>query len=214
MAHSLQLNLQWELNLPITETLQRHNIFVRPLALFSHLEAFQVDISSPEQTQVAFAPLEAYDPDDFAALAADERKRDVFMAAYRHSIVSRMRTAADLLMTNRHLLDYPIPTYLDNFFAGSGIEWNKFLLGSIATAAQRYAQHADAWLPIMSMWQREEFSAMFPAAPYCCSPVFMAVVAMLGAAGQREQELLGVSSGSHIATLSSQADEAMQSHGR
>ena len=45
---------------------------------------------------------------------------------------------------------------------------------------------------------------MFPAAPYCFSPVFVAVLAMLGAAGQREQELLGVSAGSHIAALSSQ----------
>ena len=78
------------------------------------------------------SPLEAYGPDDFAALAADESKRDVFMAAYRHSIVPRMRTAADLLMTKRHLLDYPSPTYLDGLFAASGIDWNKFLCGTIA----------------------------------------------------------------------------------
>ena len=167
-------------------------------------------MSSPEQVHVFFAPLEAYGPDDFAALAADERKRDVFVAAYRHSIVPQMRTAADLLMSKRHLLDYPSPTTLD----GSGIDWTKFLLGSINVAAQRYAQHADAWLPIMSMWEREEFSVMFPAAPYYFSPVVIAVVAMLGAAGQREQELLGVSSGSNIAAWSSQIDEALESGGR
>ena len=98
--------------------------------------------------------------------------------------------------------------------AASGIDWTKFLGGSIAIAAIRYAQHADAWLPIMSMWEREEFSVMFPAAPYCFSPMFMAVAAMLGVAGQREQELLGVSAGSHYAAWSSQADEALESGGR
>jgi hypothetical protein len=55
---------------------------------------------------------------------------------------------------------------------------------------------------------------MFPAAPYFFSPMFMAVNAMLGAAGQREQELLGVSSGSHMAALLSQVDEAVESGGR
>ena len=214
VANYLQVNLQWELKLPIAETLQRHKIFVRPLALFPHLEAFQVDMSSPEQMQVFFAPLEAYGPDDFAALAADERKRDIFMAAYRHSIVPRMRTAADLLMGKRHLLDYPSPTTLEVIFASSGIDWNKFLAGTIASASYRYVQHADAWLPIMSMWERDEFSVMFPAALYCYSPMLMAVAAMMGAAGQREQELLGVSSGSHVAAWSSQADEALESGGR
>ena len=58
-------------------------------------------------------------------------------------------------------------------------------MGAIGAAAWRYAQHADAWLPIMSMW---EFSVMFSAAPYFFSPV--AVMAMLGAVGLREQELL------------------------
>jgi hypothetical protein len=42
----------------------------------------------------------------------------------------------------------------------------------------------------------------------------MAVMAMLGAAGQREQELLGVSAGSHRAALSSQMDEGLESGGR
>jgi hypothetical protein len=42
----------------------------------------------------------------------------------------------------------------------------------------------------------------------------MAVVAMLGATGQREQELLGVSSGSHLAAYSSQMGEALESGGR
>jgi hypothetical protein len=55
---------------------------------------------------------------------------------------------------------------------------------------------------------------MFPAAPYYFSPVFMTVAAMLGAAGQREQELLGVSAGSHNAAWSSQVDESMESGGR
>jgi hypothetical protein len=125
-----------------------------------------------------------------------------------------MRAASDLLMSKRHLLDYPSPTYLNGPFAASGIDWNKFLSGSVAIAAVRYAQHADAWLPIMSMWEREEFSVMFPAAPYFYSPVFMAVVAMLGAAGQLEQELLGVSAGSGMAALSSQVDEGLESAGR
>jgi hypothetical protein len=47
VAHCLQVNMQWELKLPITETLQRHKIFIRPLALFRlfpHLEAYQVDM--------------------------------------------------------------------------------------------------------------------------------------------------------------------------
>jgi hypothetical protein len=121
-------------------------------------------------------------------------------------------------MGQRHLLDYPSPTYLDGIFAASGIDWTKFLAGSVAgtvaVAAVRYAQHADAWLPIMSMWEREEFSVMFPAAPYCYAPVIMAVTAMLGTAGQREQELLGVSSGSHFAVMSSQLDEGLESAGR
>jgi hypothetical protein len=159
-------------------------------------------------------PLEAYGPNDLAALAADESKRDFFMAAYRHSIVPRMRAAADLLMSKRHLLEYPSNTYLDGVFAASDIDWTKLLGGSINAAAMRYAQHADAWLPIMSMWERKEFSVMFPAAPYYFSPVHMAVVAMLGVAGQREQELLGVSSGSHYAALSSRMDESLESGGR
>ena len=42
----------------------------------------------------------------------------------------------------------------------------------------------------------------------------MVVIAMLGAAGQREQELLGVSSGSNFAAFSSQLDEDMESANR
>jgi hypothetical protein len=214
VAQYLQVNLQWELKLPIAETLQRHKQFIRPLALLPHLEVYDGTFS-PEVMQIRSAsPLEAYGPDDFAALGADESKRDVFMAAYRHSIVPRMRTAADLLIGQRHLLDYPSPTYLDGVFAASGIDWTKFLPFTIGVAAVRYAQHADAWLPIMSMWEREEFSVMFPAAPYFYSPVFMALQAMLGAAGQREEELLGVSSGSHMAAWSSRMDEGMESGGR
>ena len=102
---------------------------------------------------------------------------------------------------------------MDGLFAASGIDWTK-LLSATGQAAARYAQHADAWLPIISMWEREEFSVMFPAAPYFHSPVIMAVVAMLGAAGQREQELLGVSSGSHMAAMSRQMDEGLESAGR
>jgi hypothetical protein len=211
VAHYLQVNLQWELKLPIAETLQRHKVFIRPLALFPHLETFELDMSSPENMQLwSASPLEAYGPDDFAVLAADESKRDVFMAAYRHSIVPRMRAVADLLMAKRNLLDYPSPATLDGVFAASGIDFDKILAGNMAVASIRYAQHADAWLPIMSMWEREEFSVMFPAAPYFFSPIFMAVVAMLGAAGQREQELLGVSAGSHWAAYG----EALESGGR
>ena len=106
-ASLLQINLQWELKLPITETLQRHKQFIRPLALLPHLEVFDGTFSPELMQVISAAPLEAYGPNDFAALAADESKRDVFMAAYRHSIVPRMRTAADLLMSKRHLLDYP-----------------------------------------------------------------------------------------------------------
>ena len=51
--------------------------------------------------------LEAHGPDDMACLVADERKRDIFVASYRHSIVPRMRGATDLMMNQRHLLDYP-----------------------------------------------------------------------------------------------------------
>jgi hypothetical protein len=195
VAHYLQINLQWELKLPITKTLLRHKSFIRPLALWPHLEAVQI-ISGIEASG---SPLEAYGPDDMAELADDESKRGIFMDAYRHSIVPRMRVAADLLMSKRHLLDYPSPTMFDDMFAASGIDWDKFLGGSIGIAAVRYAQHADAWLPIMSMWEREEFSTMFPAAPYFFLPVINAVVALLVAAGQREQKLLGVSAGSQMA---------------
>jgi hypothetical protein len=78
--------------------------------------------------------------------------------------------------------------YVLGIFAASAIDWDKFLGGSTdAGVAVRYAQHADTWLTILSMWEWEEFLVMFPRAPHFFSPVFMAVVAMLGAAGQREQ---------------------------
>jgi hypothetical protein len=48
VVNDLQANLQWELKLPIAETLQRHKIFIRPQALLPHLEVLQIDISSPE----------------------------------------------------------------------------------------------------------------------------------------------------------------------
>jgi hypothetical protein len=64
------------------------------------------------------------------------------------------------------------------------------------------------------MWEREQFSIMFPAAPYFFSSVIMAVVAMLGAAGQRGQELLGVSAGSHYAAISSLVDEGLENASR
>jgi hypothetical protein len=63
-------------------------------------------------------------------------------------------------MTKRHLLDYPSPTTLNDPFAASGINWNNFLMGSIGVAAVRYARHADAWLSILSTWEREQFSIM------------------------------------------------------
>ena len=108
-----------------------HNQFIRPPALWPNLEAFDGTLSLELMRVWSASPLEADGPDDFAALAADESKLDVFIAGYRHSIVPRMRTAADILMSRRHLLDYPSPTYLDGLFAASGIDWAKFLPNTI-----------------------------------------------------------------------------------
>ena len=72
VVNNLQVNLQWGLKLPIAKTILLHAKFIRPLALQPHLEIFQVDTSSPEIMRMwSGSPLEAYGPDDFAALAGD-----------------------------------------------------------------------------------------------------------------------------------------------
>ena len=63
------------------------------------------------------------------------------------------------------------------------------------------------------MWEREEYSTMFlPTAPFFHSRVTVVAIGMLGAAGQLEQELLGVSSGSNMAAISSEVDEGCRTH--
>jgi hypothetical protein len=60
VANHLQLYLQWEQKLPITDTRQ-HQKFIRPLALFPHLEARQWHTSPPGLMHVLSAStLEAY----------------------------------------------------------------------------------------------------------------------------------------------------------
>ena len=206
VANFLQVNLQWELKLPITKTLRMQ--FARPLALWPHLEVHTYEHVHDGQSH----PLEAYGPDDFAELAADPAKRDIFVATYRHSIVPRMRAVGDIWVVQRHLLDYPSIDSLDGPFATSGIDWTKLLTRSMNILAIRYATHADAWLPIMSMWEREEFSMMFPAAPYFYAPLFATVMAMMATAGQEEQKLLGMSAGSYMARwLSRDKDDSKDS---
>jgi hypothetical protein len=207
VAARLQVNLQWELKLPIAKPLLLHKSFIRPLAILPHLEVFNHRI--PNWSGI---PLEAYGPDDLAELAADASKRDVFVATYRHSIVPRMRAVADIWVGQRHLLDFPSPASLDGSFAASGIDWNNFLNGAVANLAFQYAQHADTWAPIMCMWEREEFSIMFPKHPLYSNCLGMAVMTMIGTAGQEEQKLLGVSAGSDIrAWLSRDVKDSEQS---
>ena len=67
LANYLQINLQWELRLPIAETGLRHKSYVKPLARWPHLEVFQVDLQDSDVMQMwSSSPLEAYGPDDMA----------------------------------------------------------------------------------------------------------------------------------------------------
>ena len=74
VANNLQINLQWELKLPIADMWQRHKQFSSPLALWPHLEVWFFDASSSEAMKLwSTSALEAYGPDDLAALAANAR---------------------------------------------------------------------------------------------------------------------------------------------
>jgi hypothetical protein len=204
-----QSALQWELKMPIAETLLRYKSFPRPLALWPHLELFHLDFQDPEVMRAwSMSPFEAYGPDDLAHLVADEGERDVFAENYRHSIMPRMRAAADLLGSQRHLLDYPSKEkIMGGPFAASGTFTAE---QSLHVVAYRCAQHVDAWEPIMRMWERGEFSIMFPAAPNFNSVLVIGLVAMSGAAGQLEEKLQGVSAGSDSAAWSSRIEQGIR----
>ena len=103
--------------------------FVRPFALWPHLEVHTRDYGPKFLAVLKGSPYKKYSPADIALLE-DPPKRQLYIEAYTGCIAPRYREVAAILSTKSALMENPPPSYLDGVFSADGIDWTKFSSGT------------------------------------------------------------------------------------
>jgi hypothetical protein len=148
--------------------------FVRPFALWPHLEAYTRDVSAKSLAATKGSPYKNYSPADLTLLE-DPAMRQVYTEAHVGCIAPRYREATAILSTKSALMEPPPPSYLDGAYPADGIDWTKFSVGSISYHMIDMAAFAHAWAPLERRWEAGGVVAMPHARPhrvilYCLRP--------------------------------------------
>jgi hypothetical protein len=126
--------------------------FVRPFALWPHLEVLTRDWSPKMLAALKGSPYKKYSPADIVLLE-DPAKRQVYMEAHTSCIAPRYRDVAAILSTKTALMEPPPPAYLDGVFPADGVDWTKFSLGTLSWHMSDLGSFAHAWAPLERRWE-------------------------------------------------------------
>jgi hypothetical protein len=167
--------------------------FVRPFALWPHVEVWSRDFSPKMIAASKGSPYKKYSPADIALLE-DPAKRQIYIEAYASCIAPHYREVAAILSTKGHLIQRPPAAILDAQFPDGVADWTKFLCGSLIWMQWEMIAFADAWAPLERRWDAGDFSRMQPAQPSPWILLTRVVGNMIATAGGRQKELEGASS--------------------
>jgi hypothetical protein len=133
--------------------------FVRPFALWPHLEVITYDFIPKWFAALKGSPYKKYSPADIALLE-DPAKRQVYIEAHASCIAPRYRDITAILSTKSALMEPPPPSYLDGVYPADGIDWTKFSGGSLSHHMLDMAAFAHAWAPLERRWEAEGAAAI------------------------------------------------------
>jgi hypothetical protein len=126
--------------------------FVRPCALWPHLEAWTRDFGPKYFAAIKGSPYKKYSPADIALLE-DPAKRHVYIEAHAGCIAPRYREVAAILATKSALMENPPASYLVGVYPADGMNWTKFLGGTLSYPMMDMAAFAHAWAPLEHRWE-------------------------------------------------------------
>jgi hypothetical protein len=150
--------------------------FVRPFALWPHIEVHIRDYSPKTLAALKGSPYKKYSPADLALLE-DPAKRQVYIEAHTGCIAPRYREIAAILSTKSALMEPPPPSYLDGLYPADGIDWTKFSGGSLSYHMMDMGAFAHAWAPLERRWEAEgaaaatHATASYNSVAHSCLPV-------------------------------------------
>jgi hypothetical protein len=120
--------------------------FVRPFALWPHLEVYTRD-AGPKESPFKRSPYKKYSLADIALLE-DPAKRQLYMEAHTGCIAPRYRDIAVILSTKSALMENPPASYLDGVFPDGVADWTKFSGYTLSFHMFDMAAFAHAWAPL------------------------------------------------------------------
>jgi hypothetical protein len=128
--------------------------FVRPFALWPHIEVHTRDMSPKVFAASKGSPYKKYSPADIALLE-DPAKRQVYIEAHAGCIAPRYRDIAVILATKSALMEPPPPSYLDAVYPDGVTDWATFSGGTLSMHMIDMAAFAHAWAPLEHRWEVE-----------------------------------------------------------
>jgi hypothetical protein len=150
--------------------------FVRPFALWPHVEVYTRDWSPKWFAAMKGSPYKKYSPADLALLE-DPAKRQVYIEAHTNCIAPRYRDITAILSTKSALIENPPPSYLDGVYPADGIDWTKFSGGTLSWHMFDMAAFAHAWASLERRWEAEgaavamHATASYNSIAHSCLPV-------------------------------------------
>ena len=126
--------------------------FVRPFALWPHLEVHTRDLSPKYLTAFKGSPYKKYSPADIALLE-DPAKRQLYIEAHTSCIAPHYRDVAAILSTKSALMENPPASHLDGVFPDGVTDWTKFTAGTLSRFIHDMAAFAHAWAPLERCWE-------------------------------------------------------------
>jgi hypothetical protein len=131
--------------------------FVRPVALWPHLEVITRDWSPKMFAALKGSPYKKYSPADLALLE-DPAKRQVYIEAHVSCIAPRYRDIATILSTKSALMEPSPASYLDGVFPADGVDWRHWTKssgGTLSYPMYDMAAFAYAWASLERRWEAE-----------------------------------------------------------
>ena len=150
--------------------------FVRPFALWPHLEVLTRDYSPKMLATMKGSPYKKYSPAD-VALLEDPAKRQLYMEAHASCIAPRYREVAVILSIKSALMENPPASYLDGVYPADEIDWTKFSGGTLSFHMHDMGAFAHAWAPLERRWEAEgaavaiHATASYNSVAHSCLPV-------------------------------------------
>ena len=133
--------------------------FVRPFALWPHLEVHTRDWDPKFLATLKGSPYKKYSPADLALLE-DPAKRQVYIETHASCIAPRFREVAAILSTKSALMEPPPASHLDGVFPDGVADWTKFSGGTLSFHMYDMAAFAHAWAPLERRWEAEGAAAV------------------------------------------------------